>query len=456
MAEQTAASPMELRSLQQTIDRSIIDYYDIMVIGRTGMGKSTTADKLVIANLDGIDYRGEQHTDETMQGVRLAMSDLSIWLISDAEGEIDRVTKRLKNLVMFRSLENPHEEVNTFYNSLDDKTTTKSQLVSNETSKVRVLDVPGFFGENSGSSPGKDSEEKVKTKGLAIMREVLRIQAMMRMNFRRIVYFIPERGPLERPHQILKIELELMVHYFGKAIFDCMVLVATVNPDIYQFLPPDVVPFSDDAEMKTRKKFQETLSRVLPPGEQLPDGKPPIIFISMNDSCEDIYWKINHAPVIVNEVRLAFDYSTCARCGIKTKSVEGNQIKIACYAGEDPSTSVAYDESLCHPMIIPKYWEITKIVGGIAHFITRKKFLGKWPDFHNIDDEICVNCQQIPGTRGCLMVNTQYKPNKDYGELTVDHQCNLNERFVLEEESNGEHINLLMEPAMSTVNCKGN
>ena len=85
----------------------------------------------------------------------------------------------------------------------------------------------------------------VTIKGLAIMREVLRIQAAMRMNFKRILYFIPERGPLERCHEILRMELEQMVHYFGKSIFDCMVLIATVNPDVYQYLQPGVTPFSN-------------------------------------------------------------------------------------------------------------------------------------------------------------------------------------------------------------------
>ena len=437
MAGQTTASVVELTSFHQGIDRSTIDYYDIMVIGRTGMGKSTTADKLVIANLDSRDYCGEQHTDETRQGVRVAMSDLSMWLISDIEGEMDRVTKRLKNLVMFRGLENPHKEVNSFYNSPDVQATVKSQLISNESSNVRVLDVPGFFGEaESGNGTLDNSAERVKAKGLAIMREVLRIQATMHMNFRRIVYFLPDRGPLARSHKVLEIEMELMVHYFGKSIFDCMVMIATVNPDVYQFIPPDVVPFSSDAERKTRMKFQETLARVLSQDERPPDDKPPIVFISMNDSCEDIYWKIKHAPVIVDEVRLAFDCSTCSRCGIKAKFVQGRKGKVACYVDEDPSTSIAYEESLCHPMIISKYWMITRVVGGIAHFITNKKYLGKWPDFHNADDEICINCGQVPGSRGCVKVNTRYKLKGKVGEINVDHHYDFNERVVFEAEAN--------------------
>ena len=161
----------------------------------------------------------------------------------------------------------------------------------------------------------------------------------------------------------------------------------------------------------------------------------------MNDSCEDIYWKIKHAPVIVDEVRLAFDYPTCSRCGIKAKFIREKRTKVACYVGQDPTKSIAYEESHCHPLIIPKYWEITKIVGGIAHFITRRRFWGKWPNFHNPDDEICINCRQVPGTRGCLLVNSRYMPKgQDGGELVVDHKCDLTEQVVLEVDPDSEHV----------------
>ena len=214
---------------------------------------SSKAYKLVIANLQNRDYRGESYVEETMEEGRMVMSDLSIWLVSDVEGEIDRVTQRLENLVMFRGLENPHQEVNDFYMK-ESEQTTESQLISNETAMVQILDVPGFFGKDC-DRLSQTASNSVTAKGLAIMREVLRIQAAMRMNFKRILYFIPERGPLERCHEILRMELEQMVHYFGKSIFNCMVLVATVNPDVYQYLQPGVTPFSNDAEMKMRKKF---------------------------------------------------------------------------------------------------------------------------------------------------------------------------------------------------------
>ena len=443
----TAKTPIPEEGAEDTT----VDYYDIMVIGRTGMGKSTTSDKLVIANLDGRDYSGEQHTDELEEAVRVKTSDLSMWLIAD-EDEIERVKVRLKNLVLFRSLKNPHIEVNVNYKG-SSRPTTRSQLISNESTNVRILDVPGFFGEDIGNTHLQTTGNKVTTSGLCIMREILRIQATMRMKFRRIVYFIPERGPLERSqNKVLQMELEQMVHYFGKSIFECMVLVATVNPDVYQYLRDDAVPFSENAEMTTRMNFQEALTRVLPPGEQPTDGKPPIVFISMHDTCEAIIEKIKNAPVIRDELELAFDDRTCVRCGLKAKiltDTNNEEKRVACYAGEDPSKSVPYDESKCHPIIISKYWMITKIVGGIAHFITRGKFKDKWPDFRNPDDEICIDCRKVPSEPGCKKVGSRYRL---YDEIRfVDHSpteepCIIIDMPQQQQPDDDEHIAELEGP----------
>ena len=66
-------------------------------------------------------------------------------LISDAEDEFERVTMRLKNLVIFQSLAKPHEGVNSLHKG-SKKPTSRSQHISNKATKVRILDVPGFFG----------------------------------------------------------------------------------------------------------------------------------------------------------------------------------------------------------------------------------------------------------------------------------------------------------------------
>ena len=166
------------------------------------------------------------------------------------------------------------------------------QLISNETTKIRILDTPGFFRDSDGGSEASLEEiaQGAAASALATMRDVLRIQAMMQVQIRRIIYFLPVRGPLKRSQKALQLELEQMV-YFGKSAFDCMVFVATVTPDVYQYISPDVIPFSDRDYAKTRMNFQSTIRRVLPRDIVLPDDKPPIVFLSMHDTCEDILKK---------------------------------------------------------------------------------------------------------------------------------------------------------------------
>ena len=217
-----------------------------------------------------------------------------------------------------------------------------------------------------------------------------------------------------------------------------MVLVATVNPDIYEYLRPDVVPFSDAAKQSTREMFQTALTEVLPNDVTLPDDQPPIVFLSMNDSCEDMMKKIKDAPAIHDELKLAFDHRTCIRCGLKAKILKyknDKERRVACYAGEDPSVAMPYRESHCHPLIISKHWTITKIVGGIAHFVTAKKFKGWWPDFCNPDDEICIECGRVPGDQGCKKIGSRYRLEGE--EYEVDHS--LREHVaVANQEQQGE------------------
>lgn len=44
------------KSIQVGLENTRINYYDIMVIGNTGQGKSTTSDKIIIANPSGEKY----------------------------------------------------------------------------------------------------------------------------------------------------------------------------------------------------------------------------------------------------------------------------------------------------------------------------------------------------------------------------------------------------------------
>ena len=62
--------------------------------------------------------------------------------------------------------------------------TSRPQLVLNETTKVRVLDVRGFFGNEIGTKGQQKTSKELTNPGLSIMREILQIQSAMRMKFR--------------------------------------------------------------------------------------------------------------------------------------------------------------------------------------------------------------------------------------------------------------------------------
>ena len=254
-------------SIQQGIVDSTIDYYDIMVIGKTGMGKSTTADKLLVANLDEHDYRGAEHAEPETEGGKMTLDNLSIWLHSDAPDEHLRIKTRLKNLIFFRSMEEPHQEINLFHSGEQNVSdiTLSCELISNESTKVRVLDVPGFFGQGDAGALDASATEKAQCTikvALGIMRQILQIQAAMNMRFRRILYFLPEQGSLKRSSSLLEMELTTMANYFGRAIFECMVIIVTMPAEVYQFAGNQIV-FPDTAMAKTRKNFDIALSRAL-------------------------------------------------------------------------------------------------------------------------------------------------------------------------------------------------
>ena len=423
----TGGIARERSGTQQGIEDTSIDYYDIMVIGKTGMGKTTTADKLLVANPHGHDYIGDQYSEPEVKGQRMNVEDLSIWLLSNSPDELSRVKTRLKNIAFFRGLKNPHKEINGFHSEdqLNSGMTPDFELISNESTKVRVLDVPGFFGEGDAGSVFFSSTEKANNSAevaLRRMRNILQIQSEMHMNFRRILYFLPAHGSLKRGDAYLETELSILAKYFGKAIFDCMIVITTVSSEAYD--GGHEVTFSDKAMRTTKKSFDVVLSRVLPKERNLP--QPPFLFISMVDTCEDILANIKSARVACDPVNLEFNTLICARCGSKAKIVESE--RVAVYT--DEINTIPYNESTCHPLFIPKYTNVIRLIGGIVYIFSFHTL------FKGYLDEECVKCQQRPGSRGCTQVKTKYELKGDY--LIVDHTNNTSEPIEYEERKPGQ------------------
>ena len=341
-----------------------------------------------------------------------------MWRISSKE--IEGVRLRLKSLDFFESLQNPHKEINDAH-SADmhiHGITRNCELFSNEWTKVRVLDVPGFFGNVARNTADLSNRVMaVKENDLRTMRKILRIKSAHTFKFNRIVYFLPEKGSLKRASQELVIELGVMKEYFGRPIFESMVVVATFSSDMYELIEDNGRNlFPENKVEDTRKHLHEALREVFKCGD-IPD--PPIIFISLFDTCEEILRKVKTANVVQDAVNLEFTESVCARCD-KNVIREGDKgVPVACSIPGQQGR-IPFDESTCHPLMIPKYSRLTRFFGGIARIATFGHFVKHL-------DEVCIRCREPPATHGCTQIGTEFAIGED--TIIVQHSnvidCNI-------------------------------
>ena len=437
----TAAKPL-LSQEKDNRPKSMraLDYYDIMIVGLTGQGKTTTADKLLIGNPERIDYKSRYpkaaDKNPRVEKQEMIIQDLLLWYIPKEEDALKRISTRLKNLAYFRFFADPHKEVNQSHESKMrvNERTRSCELLSNETTRVRVLDVPGFL---SAVKVVDQQISGITTNAMAThlgtMRNILQIQAAMAMKFKRILYFLPCRDTLQLSNAALQQELQIMEYYFGRSIFKKMVLIATLGPTIYKVLPKHIPLQIPEEELEiSRSTFHEALKSFIPEpradepnvSQPKPEGtpNPPIIFISLRDTCEAILEKIQEAEVDGDDgLQLQLNSTVCALCSLTIG--ERKRERVAVTANKDWSQAILYQDSFCHPFFIPKYTTRQKIAYAV------KAFTDEWPDF---SEEKCHNCGAGPGTRGCLQVGSKYAVGKKL--------------YIVDHTSVVEHLQLLQDP----------
>ena len=406
MAEQSSglgvsiASDQDDRDTQEAVIVFPGNYYDIVIIGRTGLGKSTLGNKLL-----------QVHDTSYITNREFSTSYVRGKGISEPNIKFDG----------FPTSEDKDVEK-------DLAVTKECQLVANESTSfeaIRVLDTPGFHTKKSGMTMYQANLQKFRW----IVRE--QVDPDKNLAVKRLLYFLPDRSTDWKSDGIVQEELELMHYFFGTAVFSHMVAIATqaMNSKYQQF------EFTPADEEIVRVKFHKAVKAVT--GGKISEG-PPVIYIGYKDSSDVALNKIKQARVIGKEeyFKPEFRKNVCSRCSGEVQyatSSSGRAIPIGFV--RDPAQGIEeYEESKCHPYFIRKYSKEEKRKGGAKHVATMGiKYLvdryyhrESWPFFFN-SDEICsiASCKGPPGSIGCCQIGEEVDVEEFETKVTVYHTNKL-------------------------------
>ena len=409
-------------------DNDGASYITVLLLGPSGVGKSTTGNKLLMAD----------------EGIQLdRWNSLQFGLLQPEKENEATVPKLIAPTNSCFAVGEGTE-----------CTTRKLELLSGVACGIRVLDVPGF----GDLDPKSQRIEGIDD--LQLIRKILAVQEELDLHFHLVLFFLPK--DCTRADRHLAEQLQHLYTMFGVDIFKIMLVVATVNP---------LTDLSAENEIKLLEKCQQAFStamqRVLQGDYDMVEKKPEVVFIPATASNADVRSRtLDRRPLHDRHIKLTFNPSRCYKCTQKLRkkqmafdradagndgnlpdeihekyapskpSREYKELEASSLFDADPEKGLLTDT--CHVAFIPRDSKLKRVAGRAFHVISLgmyylyQKVKGekkiRWWHF----EEVCVYCQQGPGSDPCFVVGQEYKLklNDDTTETIVVQHRSYEERLV--------------------------